>query len=122
MANIDVRLSLHQDVNLSGRRIVFRRGGIAIRDLNAFRFNDELSSFRVRNVVDSSAVTLILFADDNFRGATRVYRGNTVVNDLGDFNDQASSLIVVGRRLTDTQVNRIIANRRPPQDVLLVRS
>jgi hypothetical protein len=122
MANIDVRLSLHQDVNLSGRRIVFRRGGIAIRDLNAFRFNDELSSFRVRNVVNSNDVTLILFADDNFRGATRVYRGNTVVNNLGDFNDQASSLIVVGRRLNDNQVNRIIANRRPPQDVLLVRS
>ena len=122
MANIDVRLSLHQDINLSGRRIVFRRGGIAIRDFGAFVFNDQLSSFRVRNVVDSSAVTLILFADNNFRGATRVYRGNTVVNDLTDFNDQTSSLIVVGRRLSDAQVNRIIANRRPPQDVLFVRS
>ncbi|WP_309121983.1 hypothetical protein [Paenibacillus sp.] len=122
MVNRDVRLSLHADNNLSGRRIVFRRGGIAIRDFDAFRFNDQLSSFRLRNVVDSNAVTLILFADNNFRGATRVYRGNTVVNALGDFNDQASSLIVVGRRLNDNQVARIIANRRPPLGILFVRS
>ncbi len=122
MANKDVRFSLHEHNNLEGRRIAFRRGGIAIRDLNAFRFNDQLSSFRLRNTEDRDEVTMILFADNNFRGSNRVYRGSTVVNSLGDFNDQASSLIVVGRRLSDSQVNHIISNRRPPSDVLFVRS
>ena len=120
MANRDVRMVLYQDINFSGRRIQFRRGGVAIRDLRAFRFNDELSSLRLRNVVSRNQVTLVLFQDINYRGAVRVFRGSQNVASLiaRGFNDEASSLVVVGRRLTDRQINNIRNNRRPPQDVL----
>lgn len=121
MVNRDVRLQLFEDPGFSDRRIVFARGGVAVRDMRAFRFDNELGSFRLRNVVNSRAVTLILFADTNFRGDFRVYRGNTNVSDLGDFNDRMSSFIVVGRRLSNAEINQIRNTRRPPLDILEVR-
>ena len=121
MANRDVRLALFQDNNFSGRRILFRRGGVAVRDVNALQFNDQLSSFRLRNTLNGRDVTLILFADTNYRGEFRVYRGNTNVASLGNFNDKMSSFIVVGRRLTDAQIIRIRNTRIPPTDLLRIR-
>lgn len=122
MANSDVRLALFQDNNFSGRRILFRRGGIAVRDAAAFGFNDQLSSFRLRNLANGRDVTLILYSDNNFRGTRRVYRGNTSISSLNGFNDQMSSFIVVGRRLTDAQVNAIRGSSTVPSDILFVRS
>ncbi|HZG85767.1 hypothetical protein [Paenibacillus sp.] len=121
MANRDVRLSLFEHNDFQGRRIQIRRGGIAIRDARALRFNDMLSSFRLRNVEDDDEVTLILFEHVDYRGETRVYRGNTNVRALNGFNDRMSSLIVVGRELSDREVNRIRNNRRPPRDVVELR-
>jgi len=121
MANRDVRLSLFEHNDFEGRRIRITRGGIAVRDANALRFNDQLSSFRLRNVEDDDDVTLILFADINFRGETRVFRGNTNVRALNGFNDRMSSFIVVGRRLSDSEINRIRNNRTPPSDVVQLR-
>lgn len=123
MANRDVRLQLFQDINFSGRRIAFRRGGVAIRDLNAFRFNDELSSFRLRNVVNRRQVTLVLFADINFRGSFRVFRGSQSVSNLitMNFNDVTSSLILVGRNLTNAQINEIRRTGIPPRDIVVIR-
>jgi hypothetical protein len=121
LANRDVRLALFEDTNFSGRRILLTRGGIVIRDARAFDFNGALSSFRLRNVVDSNEITLVLFSRTNFRGARRVFRGNTTVSDLGDYDNRMSSLILVGRRLTDAQINTIRDTGRPPRDVLQVR-
>ncbi len=121
MANRDVRLQLFEDSGFSDRRIVFARGGIAVRDMRAFRFDNELGSFRLRNVADSREVTLILFADTNFRGDFRVFRGNTNVSDLGNFDDRMSSFIVVGRRLSNSEINQIRNTRRPPNDIVQVR-
>lgn len=121
MANRDVRLTLFEDPNFSDRRIIFRRGGIAVRDARAFRFNDELDSFRLRNVVNRNQVTLILFENINFEGDYRVYRGTQNVSNLGNFSDRMSSFIVVGRRLTNAQINRIRNTRIPPRDVIVVR-
>lgn len=67
MANSDIRLTLWSGTNFTNRRIRFRRGGVAVRDLGAFRFNNVLSSFRLRNVVESSQVTLVLFRELTFR-------------------------------------------------------
>ncbi|MDG0872173.1 hypothetical protein L5D93_06520 [Paenibacillus thiaminolyticus] len=75
MANRDVRLAIFSGINFTGRRIVFRRGGVAVRDLGAFRFNNVLSSFRLRNVVNAREVTLVLFSRINFQGSFRVFRG-----------------------------------------------
>jgi len=123
MANTDVRLTLWAGTNFTGRRIVFRRGGVAIRDLGAFRFNNLLSSFRLRNTVSSSEVTLILFARTNFRGSFRVYRGNRSVANLSanGFNNVTSSLILVGRVLTDAEIAAIRRNGTPPRDILVIR-
>lgn len=122
MANSDVRLALFENDNFGGRRILFRRGGIAVRDANAFRFNDQLSSFRLRNLANGRDVTLILYSDVNFKGNRRVFRGNTTISSLGNFNDKMSSFILVGRRLTDAEVNAIRNSNTVPTDILFVRS
>ena len=121
LANRDVRLSLFEHNDFQGRRIRIIRGGIAVRDAGALRFNDMLSSFRLRNVEDDDDVTLILFADTNYRGEHRVFRGNTNVRALNGFNDRMSSFIVVGRRLSNNDIDRIRSNRRPPNDVVELR-
>jgi hypothetical protein len=120
MVNRDVRLQLFADANFAGRSIRMARGGVAIRDARALSFNGVLSSFRLRNVVDRNAVTLLLFSRTNFRGTMQAYRGNTTVSDLGDFNDRMSSLIVVGRRLTDAEIDAIRNNRVPPRNIIQI--
>ncbi|MHA2855119.1 MULTISPECIES: hypothetical protein [Paenibacillus] len=123
MANRDVRLALWSGTNFSVRRILFRRGGVAVRDLGAFRFNNVLSSFRLRNVVERSEVTLVLFSGINFQGSFRVFRGSQNVANLENFNfnNVTSSFIVVGRNLTDAEITRIQSTARPPQDILVIR-
>lgn len=123
MANSDVRLALWSGTNFSVRRILFRRGGVAVRDLGAFRFDNVLSSFRLRNVAQSSEVTLVLFSRINFQGAFRVFRGSRNVANLANFNfdNVTSSFIVVGRNLTDAEISQIQTNARPPQDILVIR-
>lgn len=121
MVNRDVRLTLFADTNFSGRRINFRRGAVAIHDARALRFNGALSSFRLHNVNNSRAITLIMFSRTDYRGDYRVFRGNTNVADLGDFNDRMSSLIAVGRRMSDTEISNFVSRRTPPNNVLEIR-
>ncbi|MGN7358463.1 hypothetical protein ACTHPF_13450 [Paenibacillus sp. SAF-054] len=123
MANSDVRLALWSGNNFTGRRILFRRGGIAVRDLGAFRFDNVLSSFRLRNVVQSNQVTLVLFSGINFQGSFRVFRGSQNVANLSNFNfnNVTSSFILVGRNLTNAQIALIQSTRIPPQDIIVVR-
>ncbi|MFC3798654.1 hypothetical protein [Cohnella sp. GCM10012308] len=122
MANRNIRLALWSGINFTGRRLVFRRGGIAVRDLGAFRFNNILSSFRLRNVLLGTQVTLVLFSQVNFRGSFRVFRGSQSVANLGrfNFNDVTSSFILVGRILTDAEILRIQSTGIQPSDVLVV--
>lgn len=123
MANVDVRLSLWSGTSFTGRRIRLRRGGVAVRDLGAFRFDNVLSSFRLRNVVEPGEVTLVLFSLINFQGFFRVFRGSQNVANLSafNFNNITSSFILVGRRLTDAQINQIRSTGVPPRDVLVIR-
>ncbi|HEY2491898.1 MAG TPA: hypothetical protein VGI33_03085 [Paenibacillus sp.] len=123
MANSDLRLSLFSGLNFTGRRIIFRRGGIAVRDLGAFRFDNLLSSFRVRNVVNRAEVTLVLFSRINFQGSFRVFRGNTNVSDLRNesFDNVTSSFILVSRNLTNSQIREIQRSGNAPSDILFIR-
>lgn len=123
MANRGVRLALWSGTNFTGRRIVFRRGSVAVRDLGAFRFNNVLSSFRLNNVVLGAQVTLVLFSQVNFRGSFRVFRGSQSVANLGNFNfnNVTSSFILVGRILTSEEIARIQRTGNPPNDVLVIR-
>ncbi|GIO64518.1 MULTISPECIES: hypothetical protein [Paenibacillus] len=123
MANSDVRLALWSGINFTGRRILFRRGGVAVRDLGAFRFDNVLSSFRLRNTVQSNQVTLVLFSRINFQGSFRVFRGSQNVANLGNFNfnNVTSSFILVGRNLTNAEISQIQSTGRPPQDILIIR-
>lgn len=97
--------------------------GVAVRDLGAFRFDNALSSFRLRNVVQSTQVTLVLFSGINFQGSFRVFRGSQNVANLGNFNfnNVTSSLILVGRNLTNTEISQIQRTGRPPRDILIIR-
>ncbi|MCR2804963.1 hypothetical protein [Paenibacillus soyae] len=121
MANRDVALQMFSGRNFTGRRIVLRRGGVAIRDMGAFRFNNELSSFRLRNRSLTDSVTLVLFSRVNFQGAVRVFRGEQSVSNLGAFNDATSSAVLVGRNLTDAEIREIRRTGTPPRDVLVIR-
>ncbi|WP_332107903.1 hypothetical protein [Paenibacillus sp. URB8-2] len=123
MANSDVRLALWSGTNFTGRRILFRRGGVAVRDLGAFRFDNVLSSFRLRNVVERSQVTLVLFSRINFQGSFRVFRGSQSVANLGNlnFNNVTSSLVLVGRNLTNSEIGLIQSTGIPPRDILIIR-
>jgi hypothetical protein len=123
LANVNVRLALWSGSNFTGRRILIRRGGIAIKDLGAFRFNNLLTSFSLRNTVNPSQVTLVLFSGLNFTGNFRVFRGSQSVANLStrNFNNVTTSLILVGRNLTNTQINRIRNTGNPPGDVVIIR-
>lgn len=109
-------LELFQDINFSGRRIAFRNGQVAVRDIRAFQFNDQLSSFRMRG---NANMTLVLFADVNYQGQFLVFRNQNVA-DLRrfNFNDQMSSFIFVRGNVTDTQIRRLQALGRAPMGVL----
>ncbi|SEF52778.1 hypothetical protein SAMN02799616_00367 [Paenibacillus sp. UNC499MF] len=121
LANKDVRLQLFSGINFTNRRIVFRRGGVAIRDLGAFRFDNILSSLRLRNVSTTDSVTLVLFSRINFQGSVRVFRGSQSVSNLGSFDNLTSSLILVGRNLTNSQIQQIQITGIPPRDILVIR-
>jgi len=123
MLNAFVRLALWAGTGFTGRRILFRRGGIAIRDLRAFRFNNLLSSFQLSNVLNRNQVTLVLFSGFNFTGSYRVFRGSQSVRNLGsfNFNNVTSSLILVGRILSDSEIERIRSTGRPPRGVVVIR-
>ena len=123
MALGNLRLALWSGVNFSGRRILFQRRGVAIRDLRAFRFNDELSSFRVSNLTSPAQVTLVLFRDAGYQGPIRIFRGSQAVADLRrlGFNNQTSSLILVGRRLSDQEIRRIQTSRSAPAGIVTIR-
>ncbi|MGE5702514.1 MAG: hypothetical protein ACM32O_08315, partial [Clostridia bacterium] len=63
-----LRLSLFSQKKFKGRRIRIKRGGIAIRDFDAFQFNNKLSSFRIRSHRQRDLVTLVLFSAANYQG------------------------------------------------------
>jgi hypothetical protein len=121
LANTDIRLQLFSGNNFTNRRIVFRRGGVAVRDLGAFRFDNVLSSFRLRNVSTTDSVTLVLFSRINFQGSIRIFRGSQNVSNLGNFDNRTSSLVLVGRDLTNSQIQQIQSTGIPPRDILVIR-
>ncbi|WP_425436250.1 hypothetical protein [Paenibacillus rigui] len=121
LANKDVRLQLFSGNNFTNRRILFRHGGVAIRDLGAFRFDNLLSSLRLRNASTTDSVTLVLFSRIKFQGSIRVFRGSQTVSNLGSFNNLTSSLILVGRNLTNSQIQQIQRTGIPPRDILAIR-
>lgn len=123
LINHGIRLALWSGTNFTGRRIVFRRGNVAVRDLRVFNFNDVLSSFRLRNETHRAQVTLILFEHINFRGAFRVFRGSQSVANLGrfNFNNVTSSFILARRILTDAEIARIRSTGTLPGDFLVIR-
>jgi hypothetical protein len=66
-------------------------------------------------------VTLVLFSRINFQGSIRIFRGSQNVSNLGNFNNLTSSLILVGRNLTNPQIQQIQSTGIPPRDILVIR-
>ncbi|KPD07619.1 hypothetical protein AM501_14515 [Aneurinibacillus migulanus] len=111
-----VTLNLFADANFTGRQLRFR-GNIGVRNLlNAFNFNDVLSSFELEADGD---VTLVLFENANYRGRRLIFREPRDVETLADpslnFNDITSSFIMVNRLLTDAEIDTIQRTGRAPR-------
>ncbi|ULL17195.1 hypothetical protein DVH26_23790 [Paenibacillus sp. H1-7] len=121
MLNRGLMLSLFSGTNFTGRRIRINRGSVAIKDFRAFQFNDQLSSFQLRNVIIPSQVTLVLFRDINFQGTFRVFRGSQNVANLGSFDNLTSSLILVGRNLSIFEIGLIQSTGKPPRGVVVIK-
>lgn len=111
--NRRVRVTFFSGFNFTGRSLTFNRG-VAVRNLGLFGFNNIISSFRLRNVVFPSQVTLVLFSGRNFTGNFRIFRGSQNIADLRNFNfnNVTSSFILVGFRLTTSQVRAIQSTGR----------
>jgi len=116
--NRNVRVTFFSGFNFTGRSLIFRRG-VAVSNLGLFGFNNILSSFRLRNVVNPNQVTLVLFSGRNFTGNFRVFRGSQNISDLRafNFNNVTSSFILVGFRLTNSQIRAIRRTGRIPSDI-----
>lgn len=119
-----LRLTLFSGANYTGRQIQFRHGEVAVRNLGAFQFNNELTSFRLRNIVNPHEVTLVLFSRNNFHGNIRVFRGYQNIANLANhnFNNVASSFILVRCRLSDQQIRQIQRTCSPPSDILVIKN
>lgn len=98
------RLTLFRNEFYRGRRFVVR-GNVGIRNLE--RTFGDIESLRFFST--SSNATLVLFSETNFRGAFRVFRGNTNIADLDDIirGEEPESIISSKRRLTLSQIRTI---------------
>ncbi|MET3292761.1 hypothetical protein EDM56_18370 [Brevibacillus fluminis] len=117
-----LRLSLYSQKNYKGRRIRFKRGGVAIRDMHAFDFNNRLSSFRVSNLREPDNVTLVLFSAANFKGKVRVFRGSQNIPRLSrfGFDNITTSLILVCGRMSDETISQICRTGQIPKNILVI--
>lgn len=120
----NLRLDLFSDINFNGFRLTFDGGEVAIRDMRLLNYNDILSSFSIRNSADEDNVSLVLFADINYQGNFQVFRGTRNVANLVNrgFNDLASSLVFVARRISNSRVRQIQREAQPPGGVLEIRA
>lgn len=79
---------LYEDCSLRGNNRNLTPGRYNVRDMGIR--NDGLSSIRI-----PSGYSVTIFKDDNFRGGSRTYYSNVYCLD-GQWNDQASSVIISG--------------------------
>jgi hypothetical protein len=79
---------LYEAANYGGRRLQWSDRPQDIDSLNAYGFNDQMTSWRNRNSVDAR-----WYHNDNQRGTSRCMNANTSVTNVGTAdNDKASSL------------------------------
>ncbi|TVY01886.1 hypothetical protein FPZ49_32080 [Paenibacillus cremeus] len=116
-----VRVRFFSGFNFTGRSLTFTRG-VAVPNLGVFGFNNIISSFQLRNVVFPGQVTLILFSGLNFTGNFRIFRGSQNIRDLRafNFNNVTSSFILVGFRLTASQIRSIQNTGKMPSDITML--
>lgn len=89
---------IYQDINYGGRVAALNEGRYNLAALQAKGFqNDDLSSLKVQ-----SGYEAILYADDNFQGASRTITADTpwIGN---DFNDVMSSIVVQKKTVVTTK-------------------
>jgi hypothetical protein len=119
--NRNARVTFFSGANFTGRSLSFRRG-VAVSNLGLFGFNNIISSFRLRNTVIPSQVTLVLFSGRNFTGNFRIFRGSQNISDLRafNFNNVTTSFILVGCRLTTSHIRTIQRTGKMPRDISTV--
>lgn len=97
------------------------RGNIGIRNLNTFGFGDSTESLRFRTTNSNS--TLVVFTEANYQGSFHVFRGETSVADLRDFNleNDINSFVMAGRRITTSEISQIQQNAAAPTGFAEIR-
>lgn len=99
---------IYQDINYGGRVTALNEGKYNIAALEAKGFrNDDLSSLKVQNGYEA-----VLYADDNFQGASRIITSDTPWIG-GDFNDQMSSIIVRKKTVPTTAKPTVPVTQAP---------
>lgn len=107
---------IYQDINYGGRVAALNEGRYNLAALEAKGFrNDDLSSLKVQNGYEA-----VLYADDNFQGASR-----TITSDTswigGDFNDKMSSMIVRKKTVPTTAKPTVPVTQAPSVDTSIAK-
>lgn len=99
---------IYQDINYGGRVAALNEGRYNRAALEAKGFrNDDLSSLKVQNGYEA-----VLYADDNFQGASRTITSDT--SWIGaDFNDVMSSIIVRKKTVPTTAKPTVPVTQAP---------
>lgn len=99
---------IYQDINYGGRVTALNEGRYNRAALEAKGFrNDDLSSLKVQNGYEA-----VLYADDNFQGASRTITSDT--SWIGaDFNDVMSSIIVRKKTVPTTAKPTVPVTQAP---------
>lgn len=99
---------IYQDINYGGRVTALNEGRYNRAALEAKGFrNDDLSSLKVQNGYEA-----VLYADDNFQGASRTITADT--SWIGaDFNDVMSSIIVRKKTVPTTAKPTVPVTQAP---------
>lgn len=107
---------IYQDINYGGRVTALNEGRYNRAALEAKGFrNDDLSSLKVQNGYEA-----VLYADDNFQGASRTITADT--SWIGaDFNDVMSSIIVRKKTVPTTAKPTVPVTQAPSVDTSIAK-
>lgn len=97
------------------------RGNLGVRNLGSVGIGASSESLRFRTRNGNS--TLVVFTEANYQGSFRVFRGETNIADLREFNLENAivSFVMADRTITSAEINQIRENARVPSGFAEVR-
>ncbi|MDF2921309.1 MAG: hypothetical protein K0R57_223 [Paenibacillaceae bacterium] len=107
------QLSLFSDTNLGGTRRRFA-GPLGVRNLGLVGLDNSVESLQFSS--NTTAATLVLFADRNYQGRFLRINATRTIEDLADenFENLASSFIMANFNISVTDIQNIQNTREAP--------